>query len=539
MNDGWTIAIAASFTAEPLATVLEYWLKERKLGEEIEFAPFDQVLQSLHDPTSLFFATTPGLNVVLLRLQDLGARAHARASLEAIETIATEVVAAAKAAVARTPRPLLVVVAPASPAVAGDADFAATARRIETSIAAESEKTPGLYFLGSADIVSRYDFSEGHDAYGDREGRIPYTPLGFAGIATMIARRLDAMRRRSPFKVIAVDCDQTLWNGVVGEDGADGIVIDEGRKRLQAFLAEQMKSYGMLLALCTKNNEADVQEVFQTRSDMVLRRGDFIAARINWERKSDNLRSLAEELQLGLDTFIFLDDDPVQCADVRGGCAGVTVVELPKDSNEAVRTVLETWELDHAKVTDEDRRRTEFYFQNREREIVRTTAATLEEYLGTLGIVVTITPVTDEQLARVAQLTQRTNQFNCGAVKRTESELERLRATGAEILVVDVRDRFGEYGLVGAVIFQAKAAALEVDTFLLSCRALGRRVEHTILERLREEAAARGLPRVHVFFRRTAKNQPAADFLAAAEAPWKGEHQDVTVYGFDAMAKTP
>ncbi len=533
MSGSAMLNVASSFTAEPMATVLDYWIGEQRLGVTIAFAPFDQVLRTLVDPASLFFQGGDGLNIAAVRWEDLGRRGHDLGALDVIDGACRELIAAAKAAAERSRRPILVASCPPSPAALATAGFTELARRLDVDVAAECEGTAGLYFLGTEEITTRYPFDEGHDPYGDREGRIPYTPLGFAALSTMIARKLDAIHRKSPFKVIVLDCDHTMWSGVVGEDGVDGVVVDEGRRVLQRFVAEQKSTYGMLLCMASKNNEADVFELFTKRQDMVLKREDFVAWRINWDRKSDSLVSLASELQLGLDSFIFIDDDPVQCAEIRAVCPKVCVIEIPREASEAATLLLETWAFDHAKVTDEDRRRTAFYEDNRERESTKSIYGSVDEYLASLRLEVNISGASAEQLSRMAQLTQRTNQFNCGNIKRTEVELKHLQEAGVQLLVVDVKDRFGDYGLVGAVAFDTKEASLEVDTFLLSCRALGRKVEHAIVDRLREEARARGLARVNIVFRPTPKNRPAADFLAAANAAWTTASSDETVvYGF-------
>ncbi len=539
MPHGARIVIASTFTAEPLSLVLEYWLQERGCPAEVTYAPFDQILQTLVDPSSAFFAPGEGLNVAAFRIEDVGRR-DSLATLDAIEGAVRELLRAASAVVARSPRPILLVACPPSPSALATPGLAELAARLGAEIAEQCERVAGLFYLGSSEIETHYSFDGLHDEYGDREGRLPYTPLGFTAIATMIARRFDAVRRKSPYKVIAVDCDNTLWNGVVGEDGVEGVVIDEGRRTLQQVLKSQKSDFGMLLCMCSKNNERDVFELFEKRPDMVLAREDFVSWRINWDRKSDNLAALAGELQLGLDSFVFLDDDPVQCAEVRGVCPKVHVIELPRDSSDAARALLDAWELDHAKVTDEDRRRTAFYAENRDRESAKAAYANVEEYLASLELAIAIDPIRDEQVSRVAQLTQRTNQFNCHGIRRTEAELEAFRAGGGQILTVDVKDRFGDYGLVGAVVFEVKSDALEVDSFLLSCRALGRGVEDRVLARLRNEAAARQLDRVDVFFRRTPKNQPAADFLARSNAASSTTRDDGTVvYTFAAREESP
>jgi FkbH-like protein len=327
----------------------------------------------------------------------------------------------------------------------------------------------------------------------------------------MAVRRLHALRR-PPYKVAVVDADNTLWTGVCGEDGPEGVVIDGPRRALQEFLLKQREA-GMLLALCSKNEAADVDAVFAAHPDMPLRPGHLAASRVSWNAKSDGLLSLAEELGLGLDSFVFLDDNPVEIADVQARCPGVVCLRVPEDPRQIPAWLRHLWAFDRPKVTAEDRARAESYRQNREREALRQGAPSLEAFLESLGLVVDVRPVAPEHLPRVAQLTQRTNQFNLSLVRRTEAEVGRFLAGGGEGLEVSVRDRFGDYGLVGVALFTRGSEALAVDTMLLSCRVLGRGVEHRLLASLVEIAAGRGLARVDLPWVPGDRNRPALEFL--------------------------
>jgi len=270
----------------------------------------------------------------------------------------------------------------------------------------------------------------------------------------------------------------------------------------------------MLLCPCSKNNEEDVLEVFARRPEMPLRLEHIVSRRINWRPKSENLKSLAKELQLGLDSFIFIDDDPVECAEVQARCPEVLTLQLPSDAQIIPRFLEHVWAFDHVKTTAEDTKRTELYRQNATRGQFRAESLTFEEFLDGLGLEIQISAPAPHQLPRVAELTHRTNQFNLAPIRRSEAEMDTLcRYAESECLVVQVCDRFGDYGLVGAIIFQASAKAITVDTFLLSCRALGRGVEHCMLARLGEIAKERGLEHVELSLVITPKNRPIQRFL--------------------------
>jgi FkbH-like protein len=255
---------------------------------------------------------------------------------------------------------------------------------------------------------------------------------------------------------------------------------------------------------------------------MPLKREHFVSWRLNWQPKSENIRDLASELQLGLDSFIFLDDNAVECAEVQANCPEVLTLQLPGESDSFSRFLRHLWVFDHLKLTSEDIRRTALYQQNVARQQLYQKSLTFAEFLANLELKVQISELALRHLTRVAQLTQRTNQFNCTTIRRSEAEIQELCQPGkAECLVVEVRDRFGEYGLVGVMIYHVGPEAIGVDTFLLSCRALGRGVEHRMIARLGEIARAQGLDRVEVPYIPTAKNRPALEFLEKAGADFK------------------
>jgi FkbH-like protein len=318
--------------------------------------------------------------------------------------------------------------------------------------------------------------------------------------------------KREPYKVIVLDCDNTLWKGVCGEDGPAGLEITPPYKALQEFMVGQAAA-GRLLCLCSKNNERDVLDVFEQRPDMVLREQHFVSRRLNWSSKSENLASLARELNLGLESFIFVDDDPVQCTDVEINCPGVLTLQLPKDADHIPAFLDHVWAFDCVKATNADRDRARMYRQNVAREQSRAHLS-LTDFIKGLELRVAVAEPAATDLARVSQLTFRTNQFNLTTLRRSEIEVrDFLARDNAAGLVARVSDRFGDYGLVGVVLFEIDADRYEVDTFLLSCRVLGKGVEHAIVAALARRAVADGKSLVNFRCVPSAKNAPAIEFL--------------------------
>ena len=286
---------------------------------------------------------------------------------------------------------------------------------------------------------------------------------------------------------------------------------------------------GFLVCLCSKNEESDVLEVLERRTEMPLKREHLVAWRINWAPKSENLRSLAQELNLGLDAFVFIDDNPVECAEVRASCPDVLTLQLPPAADIG-RFLSHLWAFDRLRVTFGGPSANLDVPGNAERQRVQRQAQNFQEFLRELELKVEITAPTHVQFDRVAQLTQRTNQFNFTTIRRTESEIRQLAGRELECRIVEVRDRFGDYGLVGVLVYGMGTESLEIDTFLLSCRVLGRGVEHRMLNYLGDIARQRGLGSVVATVIPTGKNLPARQFLDSVAIAFREDLEGKAVY---------
>lgn len=508
------LAIAAGFTAEPLGETLAFWMKELGLSFDIGFAPYNQLFQQVLDPASLLATNQNGINVVLLRFEDW-TRFDAARSLQDLETDVRQFLGLLETAARSSATPLILAICPPSPAFLNQPCHTDFQHRMQELAVARLADSGILYVVTPEDLARQYPVPEIHDPHGDELGHVPYTPEFFAALGSLLARKIHALRV-PPFKVIVLDCDETLWSGICGEDGPEGVVLDEPRRALQEFVLSQREA-GMLLCLASKNNPEDVEETFRVHPEMPLRPEHFVATRINWDPKPKNLRELSDELDLALDSFILIDDNPKECSEVQTGCPEVLTLALPPDPAEIPDFLRNVWAFDHLRVTEEDRRRNELYAQRLQRGRAEKQAADLGGFLASLQLEISIAPAVPAQIPRISQLTQRTNQMNFTTVRRSEGEIRELLDSGAaECLTVSVSDRFGSYGLTGVMIFTTSPAALEIDTFLLSCRALGRGVEHRMLAKLGEIARERGIPAVEACFRRTQRNQPALLFLESA-----------------------
>jgi FkbH-like protein len=520
-----TIALTATFTAEPVAEPLNFWMNELDIPCLVKFAPYDQVFQQLLNPASILSTNQSGLNVVLIRLEDwwrgaggLDPGHEGQDNLRGrVERNAKDLLDAMTFASANPKVPYLLCFCPASQRIRADETLAGFLESLEARIAERLKGFSGTYVVTSGECKALYPVVEYEDQKANEVSHVPYTRQFFHAMGTVIARRF--YRIHTPaHKVLVLDCDNTLWQGVCGEDGALGVNVGPAYRDLQEFILVQ-RDAGILVCLCSKNNEEDVWSVFEKNPGMLLKREHFASSRINWQPKPENLQSLSAELRLGLDSFIFLDDSPIECAEVEARCPEALTLQLPGQNIDFKRFLSHVWAFDHLKITEEDRKRSDFYARNAERDRLSAQSARLEDFLAGLELQLEFLPMTRAELPRVAQLTQRTNQFNFTSVRHTENEVEQLCLAGnTECVVIRLRDRFGDYGLVGAMIFTRRPGLLDVENVLLSCRALGRRVEHRMFSHLGRIAQKEGRETVWINFVPTPKNQPARDFLESIGA---------------------
>lgn len=322
-------------------------------------------------------------------------------------------------------------------------------------------------------------------------------------------------------KVLVCDLDNTLWKGVIGEDGLAGIKVGPGspdgeaHADLQRYLRD-LKDRGIVLAVCSKNNPDDARAPFTGKSGMVLRLDDFAAFKANWDDKAQNLRQIAREIGVGLDSLVFIDDNPVERAWVRGQLPEVAVPELGTSVFGFAR------ELDRGRYfpaitwSQEDRLRADGYRREQERAGARENAGSIEDFLAGLQMRATCEPVSDANIERVTQLTNKTNQFNLTTKRRTLAEVRHLASVSAGWTgVFSLQDRYGDYGIIGLMfcVPGGEPGCWEIDTWLMSCRVLRRDVEKFMMDCLIEGARAAGIRKIQGRYVRTEKNGQVADLF--------------------------
>jgi len=513
-----TITIAATFTAEPLVEPINFWLDELCINATVQFAPFNQVFQSLLDPASLLNSNANGLNVILIRADDWCGSPSGPVSgtdtlpLSSLQTSIDEFTSALHAATENASAPFMVCLCHENPQRQANIGLNGQVAGIVRKMISDIQSFPGVLTVTPHDIDSRYPVPDYYDAEQDALASIPYVNLYYVSLATTIMRQLYALSTPD-IKVIVLDCDNTLWMGVCGEDGAHGIDVDFASHMLQEFMISQYNN-GVLLCLSSKNNEQDVIDVFNLRPDMPLDLKHFISTRINWKPKSGNLISMAEELGLSLDSFVFIDDDPVECDEVRSRCPAVTTLQLPRQRPLIPEFLKHAWVFDHTGITMEASDRNTLYRHDTMRKSAAADSTSLEDFIERLELSIDISEMKEENIPRVTELFNRTNQFNASTVRYSVNEVRSLFSSKKKtILVTRAKDRFGDYGLIGVAVYCVHQEQMTVDSLLLSCRALGRNIEHTLLTRLAEIANTAGCSTLGIQYVETTRNQLVRDFL--------------------------
>jgi FkbH-like protein len=320
-------------------------------------------------------------------------------------------------------------------------------------------------------------------------------------------------------KLVVLDLDNTLWGGVIGEDGLGGIklgppsAMGEMYQGFQTYL-KGLHERGIPLAVVSKNNHADAASVFEKHEACVLKPADFASFRANWQDKPANLRALADELKLGLDSFVFLDDNPAERAAVRAALPEVTVPEITGDPAESIAVLERGLYFQAVHFTAEDRKRSASYQAQKAAHALSERAGSVEEYLAELDTTVQVGVVDDTSLERVAQLVNKTNQFNLTSRRYTESELaERMKRPSAWFRWFRVRDRFADHGLTGVVLADLEDDSFRVDLWLMSCRVIGRGIEDLMFNSFLDAAKNAGTRKISARYVPTAKNALVSQLL--------------------------
>lgn len=421
--------------------------------------------------------------------------------------------------------------------------------RLNERVASACRSISDCIFFDVDRVAARYGRERWRDLRMFLSSRLPIAADAFPVYARGLARSAAALYR-PPRKVLCTDLDNTLWGGVLGEEGPQGIATGSAFPgncflEYQRYL-KQLAARGILLAAVSKNNESDVIEAFEMRSaDLALSLNDFVARKINWNDKEQSLRELAAELSLGLDSFVFVDDNPVECEAIRQALPEVAVIGAPADEPwRLVELLTEQPFFDTAAITEDDLNRTQEYRAQAQRAELAGSAANRDEFLASLGIVCTFLPATEAPLARAVQLLAKTNQFNLTTRRHAATDVERFAsAPGGQAIAIRVRDRFGDAGVVGLALAETAGDTCRIDSLLLSCRVIGRGIESALLAEIAARAVRDGARTLVGEYIPTRKNGLCAEFYPqhglTRAASADGADANSVCYELDLHAETP
>ncbi|MCX5167069.1 SDR family NAD(P)-dependent oxidoreductase [Streptomyces antibioticus] len=496
-----SLALAATFALGNLPLMCATALGDD--GPTVAEAPYHQVLAALRDPSGVFADPATAVGVVLLRAHDLERFGPVDDTL--LAELRTEYPAALRALAEHTRKPLIVGFLPAK-------DTDGRLARWEREVAADLTDRPGIAVLTADDWTRRHPVTDLFDERTERLAHLPFTPPFQAAVALRLAEVVRAVLRPAP-KVIAVDGDETLWSGVAGEIGPDAVDLSGPRAVLARRLL-RWREAGVLLALVSNNDEDTVRAVLD-RPDSPLKAEHFSVLSAAWGPKPARLAEAARTLNLGPDSFLFLDDNPAEIGKMRAALPEVLAVTCPAEP-ELEEFLDRLWPLVPVAGTAEDVLRARFYDQERERDAVRdkTEEAGFEEFLAQLELTVDVRPLGEDDVRRAEQLVRRTNQFTLRARSADGGDLDRWRNRG-EVWTAAARDRFGDYGQIGLLAVRAEGDRLDVLAWLMSCRALGRGVEERLLGWLADRADELGCAKVRLTAERSPRNAPARRIVAA------------------------
>jgi FkbH-like protein len=392
---------------------------------------------------------------------------------------------------------------------------------------------------GLAEIVG---LSAWHDPSLWNIGKIPFANAYLPIFAELACRLIAAMRGKSR-RCLVLDLDNTLWGGVIGDDGLEGIVLGQGDPQGEAYLEIQstalaLRQRGIVLAVSSKNNDDTARLPFQSHPEMLLRENHVAVFQANWDDKATNIQAIAKELSLGLESMVFLDDNPAERRLVRDMLPEVAVPELPEDPALYTRTLLAAGYFEAIAFSSEDQTRADFYQDNARRVALQRATGDLNAYLESLDMSITFQPFDELGRARIAQLISKSNQFNLTTRRYSEAQVGEMESDpGCFTLQVRLVDTFGDNGMISVIICRRETNAWLIDTWLMSCRVLGRCVEQAVLQELVSHARSLGINRIVGTYRPTERNRLVEDHYAKlgfteCEGPTEGS----TTWGLDVAS---
>ncbi|HZQ70123.1 MAG TPA: HAD-IIIC family phosphatase [Terriglobales bacterium] len=526
------LAILRSFTVEPMVPLLRAAAFVAGIDLSVHLSEFNAYVQEIVDPQSALYRFAPDSVVLAVQTRDIAPelfRDFSGLSSEQVSVAVERVISDYRAWISnfrRHSRANLVVhnlEQPTHPARGlfeaqspGNQTFAI--QQINRGLRDIAAEQSGVYVLDYDALVARYGRLQWHDERKWLTVRLPISAPNLNHLVEEWMRFLHPLTGRVA-KALVVDLDNTIWGGVIGEDGMSGIRL--GSEYPGAAFQEVQRALldlhrrGILLAIASKNNADDAMEALTKHPGMLLKPQHFACMRINWGDKAQSLREIARELNIGIDSLAFLDDNPIERRAVRTQAREVMVLDLPHEPGEFARIIREFPAFERLSLSAEDLQRGSYYQAQREREQLEQSITSREDFYRSLNQEVEIAGLTKATLPRIAQLTNKTNQFNLTTRRYTEQQISELvKLPGWHCFSIQVKDRFGDNGLVGVALTHHHEGIYEIDTLLMSCRVIGRTVETAFLSFLADHARKLKARKIQGWFLPTRKNAPARNFYS-------------------------
>ncbi|MAI78969.1 MAG: methoxymalonyl-ACP biosynthesis protein FkbH [Deltaproteobacteria bacterium] len=514
------LAILGGYTTAPLAGLVELYLSAGQVAPIVYQSDYGTWRQEVLDPDSELYRFAPDFLIITGTWRDAG---HVPSLLDSPELVAEKVQAEVgdwqelwRIANERLGCQIIqcnFALPPARPLGNHDARHAAGFGRYLARVndGLQDAAGPNVTVHDVDSLAANVGRWEWHDERFYNQAKLPCAPECLTEYAHSLASLVLAQLGHSR-KCLVLDLDNTLWGGVIGDDGLGGIQLGQGEPEGEAFIAFQryaraLRERGVLLAVCSKNTESIAKEVFEKHTEMVLRLDDISCFMANWDDKATNMSRIAAQLNIGLNSLVFVDDNPVERAIVRQLCPEVAVPEMDKDPANYIRDVDRHRYFQAVSLSPEDLKRTEFYQASDARRALETSASDLNGFLKSLELVATLDHVQPMNLERCAQLINRSNQFNLTTRRYSAAELSALSKDPHWFTrTVSLSDRFGDSGLISVVLARIEDDSMLIDTWLMSCRVMKRGVEDFVLNDLVRVATERGLTRLLGEYRPTEKN---------------------------------
>jgi FkbH-like protein len=540
----FTVDVLSNITVNPMKEILEFCIRSLSLNPVIRFGNYDNIVQDT------FSIEKSDLVIVFFELVNLTENFHIQAELLSPSKV-DEIVSKCKRDIDLifnnlSGKPMVIFNKFSSLPFTGSH----YSKRIIEGIEQEVNHYLVQHKPDNVRLVdiNRVSSSIGTQAY-DKKKFLKYKSLYkieffkhyVSAIENLLLRRTGKLK-----KAFIFDCDNTLWKGVIGEDGPDGIDMSVKSEigihyhQVQE-IAVALSQKGVLICLCSKNNQAEVDGLLGKHSDMVLNPDHIVAMKVNWDSKAENLRSLSEDLNIGFDSFVFVDDSEFEVNLIRTSLPEVLTIQVPKDLSQYPDLILSVaqryFNLEPLK---EDLKKVKIYKEQAQRTDAMNTIGNIDDYLATLETKVVITKDSSEQIQRVAQLTQKTNQFNLTTKRYSETEIITfVNSPKSAVFTIDVSDRFGDSGITGVIILkesQEDESTIDIDSCLLSCRILGRKIEVFFLNYVLKFCKENDYKTVRAYYSKTNKNGQVSTFYNQLQFEVEKSSEDTVNYKLD-MAK--